>query len=414
VTYEGERWVTPADSVGGARLPPPLSSVGWRTWLRQNLFNGWASSIATIVVGVLSAVALVFVVEWAVTDARWGVVTTNFRLFMVGQYPLEEAWRVWLALLIASVLTGVSAASTTSRATRTLAAGLAAGQALLGLLAVFSELGPVVGAALALNGAAVAVAFLVALRYPVRRRVQAVAWLLALPLLFALLEGVGGVFLREVPTNLWGGLLLTFLLAIGGILLSFPIGVLLALGRRSELPVVRALSTAYIEIIRGVPLVTLLFMAAILLPLVLPGGLRIDHVYRALAGITLFSAAYVAENVRGGLQAIPSGQIEAANAIGLNAFQRNRYIVLPQALRAVIPANVGLFISLLKDTTLVAIAGTGLLELLGIGNAVVAQPEWIGAKIEVYIFISVVFFFLCYVMSRASYRLEEEMGVGKR
>jgi general L-amino acid transport system permease protein len=217
-----------------------------------------------------------------------------------------------------------------------------------------------------------------------------------------------------VPTRLWGGLLLTFLLSIGGIVLSFPFGVLLALARRSDMPAVRYLSTIYIEVIRGVPLVTILFMAAIMLPLFLPAELRVEHVFRALIGITLFSAAYVAENVRGGLQAIPSGQIEAANAIGLNAFQRNLYIVLPQALRAVIPANVGLFISLLKDTTLVAIAGTGLLELLGIGRAVVAQPSWIGAQLEVYVFISAVFFVLCYIMSQASYRLEEQMGVGHR
>jgi general L-amino acid transport system permease protein len=136
-------------------------------------------------------------------------------------------------------------------------------------------------------------------------------------------------------------------------------------------------------------------------------------VLRAIGGITLFSAAYVAENVRGGLQAIPSGQIEAAHAIGLNAWQTNRYIVLPQALRAVIPANVGLFISLLKDTTLVVI-GVGLLELLGIGRAVLAQPSWFGAHIEVYVFIAIVFFVLCYTMSQASYRLESELGVGKR
>jgi len=321
---------------------------------------------------------------------------------------------VWLALLVASVLTGASAASTTSRATRTLAAGMAAGQIVIGFIAAFSELGLLVAGALAFNGLAVWIAFLATLRFPVSRRVRTIAWVVAVPVLFLLLQGLGGQLLAQVPTNLWGGLLLTFLLAVGGIVLSFPIGVLLALGRRSDLPVVRGLSTAYIEIVRGVPLVTLLFMAAILLPLVLPGGVRIEHVYRALAGITLFSAAYVAENVRGGLQAIPTGQIEAANAIGLNAYQRNRYIVLPQALRSVIPANVGLFISLLKDTTLVAIAGTGLLELLGIGRAVVAQPEWIGAQIEVYVFISAVFFFLCYVMSQASYRLEEEMGVGKR
>jgi general L-amino acid transport system permease protein len=201
-------------------------------------------------------------------------------------------------------------------------------------------------------------------------------------------------------------------LAIVGIVLSFPFGVLLALGRRSSLPAMRILSTAYIELIRGVPLVTLLFMASIMLPLFLPGEVRIDRVVRAMAAITLFSAAYVAENVRGGLQAIPSGQIEASQALGLNPFQMNRYIVLPQALRAVIPANVGLFISLLKDTTLVAIVG--LLELLGIGRAVLAQSQWFGAHLEVYAFVAAVFFVLCYTMSLASYRLEEALGVGKR
>jgi len=215
-----------------------------------------------------------------------------------------------------------------------------------------------------------------------------------------------------VSTNEWGGLLLTFVLAIVGIALSFPFGVLLALGRRSDLPAIRLLSTAYIEIVRGVPLVTILFMASIMLPLFLPGEIRIDRVLRALGGITLFSAAYVAENVRGGLQAIPQGQIEASNAIGLNVLQRNLHIVLPQALRAVIPANVGLFISLLKDTTLVAIVG--LLELLGIGRAVLAQPQWFGAQMEVYVFIAIVFFILCYTMSQASYRLEAQLGVGKR
>jgi general L-amino acid transport system permease protein len=163
-----------------------------------------------------------------------------------------------------------------------------------------------------------------------------------------------------------------------------------------------------------VPLITILFMASIMLPLFLPGDLRVDAVVRAIAGITLFSAAYVAENVRGGLQAIPIGQIEAANALGLNGFQRNVYVVLPQALRSVIPANAGLFISLLKDTTLVFIAGGGLLELLGIGRSVLAQPEWFGAHLEVYLFISAVFFVLCYAMSQASYRLEAQMGVGRR
>jgi len=396
------------------RLAPPSTVVGRRAWLRQNLFNNWYNSLLTVVVGLFLVVIIVLVAQWAVTEARWGVVTTNLRLFLIGQYPFAEAWRVWLSLLALSVLTGLSVAAYGGGAVRALASGLAAGQALLGVLAAVSGMGLLVAGALLLNAAAVWLAFAAGMRLSLSRRALGLAWLIAVPVLFVLLQGVGGPLMPLVPTRLWGGLLLTFLLSVGGIVLSFPFGVLLALARRSDMPAVRYLSTIYIEVVRGVPLVTILFMAAIMLPLFLPAELRVEHVFRALIGITLFSAAYVAENVRGGLQAIPSGQIEAANAIGLNAFQRNLYIVLPQALRAVIPANVGLFISLLKDTTLVAIAGTGLLELLGIGRAVVAQPSWIGAQLEVYVFISAVFFVLCYIMSQASYRLEEQMGVGHR
>jgi general L-amino acid transport system permease protein len=188
--------------------------------------------------------------------------------------------------------------------------------------------------------------------------------------------------------------------------------VALAVGRRSSLPVVRLLSTAFIEVVRAVPLITILFMASLLFPLLLPEEVRIENVIRAIGGIVLFSAAYVAENVRGGLQAIPRGQFEAAAAIGLRSWQTNLFIVLPQALRITIPANVGLFISLLKDTTLVVIIG--LLELLGIGRAVLAQPEWLGAAFEVYVFVAGVFFVLCYALSQASYRLEKELGVGER
>ncbi len=394
-------------------LPPPPNVVGRGAWVRRNLFNTWYNAVLTIVLGAVIVLIVVLAAQWAV-GARWGVITSNLRLFLIGQYPFEHAWRVWLALLLVSGLTGLSLAAFRGGAIRALASGLAAGQVLLGVLALLSDLGPVVAAALILNGAAVWVVFVAAARMRPPSRAVGLAWLLSVPVVFLLLQGLGGPLLPLVPTNLWGGLLLTFLLSVGGIVLSFPFGVLLALGRRSDLPVIRVLSTVYIEVIRGVPLVTLLFMAAIMLPLFLPGDVRIEHVFRALAGITLFSAAYVAENVRGGLQAIPSGQIEAANAIGLNAVQRNLYIVLPQALRSVIPANVGLFISLLKDTTLVAIAGTGLMELLGIGRAVVAQPSWIGAQLEVFVFISAVFFFLCYTMSQASYRLEAALGVGTR
>jgi general L-amino acid transport system permease protein len=407
-------------------LPPPRESVGPIAWVRRNLFNGWGGSLVTLVLGTGLLLFLLLFLEWALTRARWGVITTNLRLFLMWVYPLENAWRVFLCLALLALIVGITAARSRSAPMRTLALGLAAGQLMLAVLAVVSGL-----EALAIGdraaraqeafiiaggltaGVAVSMGALV-----LGRRVAVPGWLLAaawlgwLPFTFVLLQGFGPLAL--VPTTEIGGLLLTFLLAIAGIVLSFPLGVLLALGRRSDMVVVRWLSTAYIEIIRGVPLVTLLFMAAILLPLFTPGGLRPEHIYRAIAGLTLFTAAYVAENVRGGLQAIPSGQYEAAQAIGLSGWKTNLYIVLPQALRSVIPANVGLFISLLKDTTLVAIAGTGLLELLGIGQAVLAQTQWAGAYLEVYLFISAVFFILCYMMSQASYRLEAAMGVGQR
>jgi general L-amino acid transport system permease protein len=240
-----------------------------------------------------------------------------------------------------------------------------------------------------------------------------VAWLVVFVLAVTLLQGFRGIaWLPEIGSNLWGGLLLTFMLSLVSIVASFPLGVLLALGRRSQLPAVSFFSTVYIELVRGVPLVTILYMAQIMLPLFLPAELRIANVMRVIVGMTLFTAAYLAENVRGGLQAIPSGQIEAAQALGLNNAYVTLFIVLPQALRLVIPANVGLFISLFKDTTLAAIVG--ILELLSIGRSVLAQPEWLGRQTEVYLFIAAIFFVFSYVMSYASYRLEAALGVGKR
>ena len=392
-------------------LPPPSTAIGPIAWLRANLFSGPISSIVTILIVVGAAWLVVTIGQWALTQARWDVISNNLRLFLIGQYPADQAWRLWLNLLILSALGGFSA-GVYGRATRALAITLSACQLLLALLVFFSPLGVVPAALLALNGAAVWVAFAVALRGLVPRRALLAGWIVSLPLSFLLIGGLGGNVLPSVSSNLWGGLLLTVLLAVVGILLSFPLGVLLALGRRSQLPAVRVLSTGYIELIRGVPLVTILFMADIILPLFLPGEWRLDRVARAMGGITLFSAAYVAENVRGGLQAIPTGQIEAAQALGLSGVKTNLYVVLPQALRSVIPANVGLFISLLKDTTLVTIIG--LLELLGISRAILAQPQSFGAQMEVYVFIAVVFFVLCYAMSQASYRLERQLGVGTR
>ncbi len=396
-----------------AELPPPVTEVGVIGWLRHNLFSSVPSGIATIVTGLILAVLGWLLVQWVFGSARWGVITDNMRLFLVGLYPQSEIGRVWLALLVTSLVTGASAGTWRSAALRLMAIMLAAGQLALALMVLVSGLGLVAAAALVVSGLVVLVAMHAARRWRVPNRWLVLAWVVSIVLAFVLLAGLPGASpLPSVSMTDWGGLLLTILLSIVSIALSFPFGVALALGRRSSLPVVRILATAFIEIVRAVPLITLLFMAALLFPLLLPEGLRVDNIIRAMGGLTLFSAAYVAENVRGGLQAIPAGQIEAAQAIGLRSWQTNLFIVLPQALRITIPANVGLFISLLKDTTLVAIVG--LLELLGIGRAVLAQPEWLGTSFEVYVFVGAVFFVLCYTLSQASYRLEKELGVGER
>ncbi len=238
-----------------------------------------------------------------------------------------------------------------------------------------------------------------------------IGWAIAPVLTIVLLSGFeGSTSLPSVATTLWGGLLVTFLLSVGGILLSFPIGVALALGRRSSLPVVSAFSTIFIEGVRGVPLITILFMFSIILALFLPAESRIDRLLRALMAVTVFSAAYTAENVRGGLQAVPTGQIEAAKAVGMSGLQTMVFIVLPQAIRAVIPAIVGQFISLFKDTTLVVIVGIN--DFLGIGRSIInSDPAFVQMQIEVYMFIAVVYWIFSYLMSLASRRLESAMGV---
>jgi general L-amino acid transport system permease protein len=380
-------------------------------WLRHNLFRTPGDTVLTVVVVAVLAWVVWQLALWALGEARWGVITQNLRLFLIGLYPAEEAWRVWLSLTAVSLVAGLTAGSRGGYA-RVIARWLMAGQLTVALLSLLSPMGPLASAAIAANAGIVLVAQLLSGLRPLSGRTINLAWLASGLLTLLLLNGVPVIGLPVIRPDQWGGLLLTFMLAAISIVLSFPLGVALAMGRRSRLPGIRWLSTAFIEIVRGVPLVTIIFLADIMLPLFLPEDVRLDRVTRAIGGFTLFTAAYLAENVRGGLQAVPRGQVEAAQAIGLSAFQIDRFIVLPQALRMVIPANVGLFISLLKDTTLVVVVG--LLEILGIGRAVLAQPEWLGASFEVYAFVGVVFFALSYTMSHASYRLERNLGVGRR
>lgn len=398
---------------------PPASEVGVVGWLRTNLFSGIGNSLLTIATLIVLYFIVVNLGRWLV-NAYWEPIWVNRKLFAVGQYPLEQLWQPALVLLMVSLLFGLSAGRW-GNIMRNLGVGLGALLLALALIPIGLQAQMVMAASLGL----LLVGYLIGARVAISSRWLAVAWVLSLPATFVILLGginlprlgVTSNFAPLVESNLWGGLMLTMLLALVGIAVSFPIGVLLALGRRSNLPVVKVFCVGYIELIRGVPLITLLFMGMTMLPLFLPGNWgNPSQLVRAMTAITLFSAAYLAENVRGGLQAIPKGQYEAADALGLSGFDKLRFIILPQALTKVIPAIVGQFIGLFKDTSLASLVG--LLELVAVGKAVIQQPAWLGvtggvAK-EVYVFVAFVFFIFSFGMSFASRKLESKLGFGKR
>lgn len=384
-------------------VKPPVTSVGVIGWLRQNLFSSWFNALLTLV-ALYVIYALVTGVGSFITTANWQVVTANLRLFMVGRYPAEQAWRVQASVSLFAFLVGASWA---------VWRGVARSAAIL-IAALFLTLAVLpfeLNDRLWLAGNLVLMTLGFVLAYFVKaRQLWVYTWIISLPVIAILLYGVGD--LPRVATDVWGGLLLTLALAVVGIVASFPIGVLLAVGRQSSFPAIRVFSIGYIEIVRGVPLITVLFMMQIMLPLFLPEGWTVERVVRAMVAFTVFTSAYVAEVVRGGLQAIPRGQFEAARAVGLGGFQVLVLIILPQALRLVIPALVGQFISLFKDTSLVAIVG--LLDLAGIATAAANQGAFLGRQAEVYLFIAVIYFVFSFAMSYGSQRLERSLGVGER
>jgi general L-amino acid transport system permease protein len=387
------------------------AAPGILRWLRRNLFNTWANALLTVVTAALLVFAARAILSWVFFTANWAPVTNNLKLFAVGQYPSDQLWRVGAIVWMVSLLFGLSW-RTWGGTVRTFALTLGLFLGLPALLPI--SMGLTLRLWFLANPALVLVGYFLGHSPIGRSRWVALGWLLSFILMILLLRGIDGASaLPRVRTGLWGGLLLTFLLALVGIVASFPIGVLLALGRQSSLPVVKAFCILAIEIVRGVPLVTILFMASLILPLFLPEEVRIDRVLRAMLGMTLFAAAYMAENVRGGLQAIPRGQVEAAKAVGLSGFQTTLLIVLPQALRTVIPAIVGQFISLFMDTTLALIVG--LLELLAVARAVLeSNVEWRLLNMEAFLFVAVIFWVFNFAMSYASRRLEAALGVGER
>ena len=393
---------------------PPVSHTSPVAWLKKNLFSTWYNGILTVISLLIIYWLGARFVDWLLTEADWGVIRANLRLFFVGRYPANLLWRAWTALGLIVALGGLTWGILAQEArllnrTSLIILGVSAAifVAITLPVSVLATL-LLLGMLLLLVGAAF-------IGQTIGKRLPSLGWLplIWLGAFFVVLWLLqGGLFLQRVRLDNFSGLMLTLLTAVVSIVLSFPFGVLLALGRQSHLPVIRWFSIAYIEVIRGLPLIGILFMAQVMLPLVLPIGVRPDRVVRAIAGLTIFSAAYLAENVRGGLQAVPKGQAEAAKALGLNAALVVFLITLPQALKAVIPTIVGQFISLFKDTSLLAIVG--LVELLGISQSILANPNYIGEYSEVYLFVALIYWVCCYAMSTASRRLEKQLGVGGR
>lgn len=402
-------------------------------WARRNLFRTKTDSIVTIAGGVVVGYFLARFFRFVFVTGRWDIVRKNLTLFLVGPYDRDEVWRPAVALVVVACIGGVFAGVVWRRQQRLGVDGPTVSR-LRRLTDLFGRLWPAVmgvlvmllladtaGPWVVVGGALVAgyLGRLIGTRLPLR----ALAPLLGV--VAVAMVAVIWLLLQPVGWDGWGGLMLNVFLAGISLVLCFPVGVLLALGRRSKLPLIRIVSTLYIELFRGVPLLALLLMANVALGFFVPetygffGLFELDlvpgKVVRAIVVFTMFTAAYVAEIVRGGLQSVPVGQIEAGQAQGMSPFHVTFMIVLPQALRNVIPALVGQFISLFKDTTLAG-AAMGFLELLNVAQAVTKQPEFNGQALiaETLIFVSFIFWVGSFIMSRESQRLEEKLGVGSR
>lgn len=357
-------------------LPPPKSSVGAVHWLRENLFSNWINSILTLVSIYLIYKTIPPLLDWAFFSADWRGDTRDacskegacwvfirvwFDQLMYGRYPEEEVWRINTSYIIAIIAAIPLFIPSVTRKIKLAIGGF--------LLVIF-------------------------------------------PIICFYLYFGGAFGLEVVETPRWGGLFLTLVIAVTGIVMSLPIGILLALGRRSDMPVVKSFCVVFIEFWRGIPLITVLFMASVMFPLFVPEDMTMDKLLRVLIFVTLFSSAYMAEVVRGGLQAIPKGQYEAAAALGLNYWKSMLLIILPQALKMVIPGIVNTFIGLFKDTVLVLIIG--LFDLLGMTQLAATNPNWLGFNIEGYVFAAVGFFVFCFAMSRYSQHLERKLNTGHR
>jgi len=368
------------------------------TWAKENLFNGVFNSILTLVTIFLLYVSFKGIFHWALYEAKWSVVPDNMRLLMVGPFPPEQVWRVWAMLALTLLVAGLLYGNVT-RVRPPL-------WMWIGALLIYALIWPVVFPStrfwLALSLLALPIGMLLGPYLP--RKLLTPLSLVALVVIMALPTAVN--------PNQWGGFFLTVLITVGVSLMAFPFGLLLALGRTGKLPVFRTLSILYIELIRGVPLVTVLFLSWIMVPLFVPEQWRLPDLISVSIGFSMFAAAYLAEYVRGGIQGVPKGQYEAAWALGLSGSQSARFIILPQAIRSVIPALIGQEIAIFKDTSLVYILG--LFDLLYMALTVTKNPKYLGTDREVLLFVMFVYFVGAALMSYASRRLERAMGLGTR
>ena len=406
-----------------APVPPPRSEVGVVGWAYANLFNSWYNSALTFVAGAAVTLGLWFGLRWMLLSADWNVISQIGGLFVIGQYNTDQAcpgnncfWRPQAALLLVTMLLGMVWVAAGGGVARRIAMMVAVAAAAFAFLPYSLErMGLDVRLLLLANLPALALGWALARYTPLgTTRWIAILGVLTFLVTLLLLKGLEGVpGLQPVALNDWGGLMLNLLLAVAGIVLSMPIGTALALGRRSDLPIVKLLCVVFIEVFRGVPLITLLFMSQVLVPLAFPKDFPLGSLPRAAIVITLFSSAYMAENIRGGLQALHPGQAEAAKALGLHGWQIVLFISLPQAIRNVIPAIVGQFISLFKDTSLVYIIG--MLDIVEFSRAFIqGNPAYLASARELFIFLALVFWIFTYGMSYVSGRVERHLGVGQR
>lgn len=379
-------------------------------WIKQNLFSSISNGIVTVIAGALLLWIFVSLVDFLFIDGKWEIIRANIRGYLVGKFLSEELWRVWACVYLVATLAGLSLGI--NRVPIGLTRRRIVG-ALVVLAAAVLIVGFVTTTFLVRALTALVPVFLVAslilgrLIGPRMRRPMFVVWILAFPLMLVIIRGFGGV-----PPRLWGGFFFNIMAAVVGIFASFPIGIALALGRRSSLPALRGFSIVVIELFRGVPLVAWLIFSKFILDLLLPPNLNLPDIVKALVMMTMFSAAYVAEIVRGGLQGIPDGQYDAARALGLSTARMMAFIILPQALRSTIPAMISHFISLFKDTSLFsAIQWT---DLLRGAQRSATNLAFLGQIAQALAFAALLFWAVAFSMSRWSQRLEVRLGVGER